>query len=247
MGTFLDPAPRKFPQYVGCRRQAFMLARLPTIAAGTGWHHDRVSASAMPLPRSFFEREVTVVARDLLGRVMVARSAAGTVAVRLTEVEAYAGVDDPASHAFRGRTPRTAVMFGPAGHLYTYFVYGMHWCANIVTGRDGDASAVLLRAGVVVDGIEVDAQGQAAAALLPGGSVVIAVVQEADISWHRITLPKAPAAKLRSRCPALDRRKVPDTLCSSVPATAATVTAPSGGNRLRCVQLPVSLMPSPVP
>ena len=132
-----------------------MLARLPTIAAGTGWHHDRVSASAMPLPRSFFEREVTVVARDLLGRVMVARSAAGTVAVRLTEVEAYAGVDDPASHAFRGRTPRTAVMFGPAGHLYTYFVYGMHWCANIVTGRDGDASAVLLRAGVVVDGIEV--------------------------------------------------------------------------------------------
>ena len=97
----------------------------------------------------------TVVARDLLGRVMVARSAAGTVAVRLTEVEAYAGVDDPASHAFRGRTPRTAVMFGPGGHLYTYFVYGMHWCANIVTGRDGDASAVLLRAGVVVDGIEV--------------------------------------------------------------------------------------------
>jgi len=107
------------------------------------------------LPRSFFEREVTVVARDLLGHVIESRSADGAVSVRLTEVEAYAGLNDPASHAFRGRTPRTAVMFGPAGHLYTYFVYGMHWCANVVTGRDGDASAVLLRAGIVVDGIEI--------------------------------------------------------------------------------------------
>jgi DNA-3-methyladenine glycosylase len=104
------------------------------------------------LGRSFFAREVTEVARDLLGRIMVARSAAGDVAVRLTEVEAYAGTDDPASHAFRGRTPRTAVMFGPPGHLYTYFVYGMHWCANVVTGPDGDASAVLLRAGDVIAG-----------------------------------------------------------------------------------------------
>lgn len=106
------------------------------------------------LPREFFQREVTAVARDLLGRVLVAGPAGNQVAVRLTEVEAYAGQDDPASHAFRGRTPRTTVMFGPPGHLYTYFVYGMHWCANIVTGADGDASAVLLRAGEVVTGIE---------------------------------------------------------------------------------------------
>ena len=98
---------------------------------------------------------MTTVARDLLGRVLVAHTDDGDVGVRLTEVEAYAGLDDPASHAFRGPTARNAVMFGPAGHLYTYFVYGMHWCANIVTGPAGDASAVLLRAGEVVLGQDI--------------------------------------------------------------------------------------------
>lgn len=93
-------------------------------------------------------------ARLLLGCVLVSDSAEGQVAVRLVEVEAYRGYDDPASHTYRGRTERNAVMFGPAGHLYVYFVYGMHFCANVVSMTDGVPGAVLLRAGEVVDGLE---------------------------------------------------------------------------------------------
>jgi len=109
---------------------------------------------AHPLPKAFFARDSLRVARDLLG----CRISHGGVTVRLTEVEAYAGAVDPGSHAFRGRSPRNEVMFGPAGRLYVYFTYGMHFCANVVTGPEGEASAVLLRAGEVVDGHEVAAE-----------------------------------------------------------------------------------------
>jgi len=102
------------------------------------------------LTRAFFARPVLQVAPELLGCTV---SHAG-VTVRLTEVEAYDGANDPGSHAFRGRTPRTRVMFGEPGGLYVYFTYGMHWCANLVCGRAGAASAVLLRAGEVVGGLE---------------------------------------------------------------------------------------------
>jgi DNA-3-methyladenine glycosylase len=105
------------------------------------------------LTREFFDRDVLDVAPALLGSALTH----GGVTLRLTEVEAYAGAVDPGSHAFRGRTPRVEVMFGPPGHLYIYFTYGMHWCANVVCGPEGEASAVLLRAGEVVAGHEVAA------------------------------------------------------------------------------------------
>jgi len=102
------------------------------------------------IPRSFFDRPVLDVAPELLGAVLVHRD----VAVRLTEVEAYDGANDPASHAFRGRTARNAVMFGEPGHAYVYFTYGMHFCVNLVCGEPARASAVLLRAGEVIAGVE---------------------------------------------------------------------------------------------
>jgi DNA-3-methyladenine glycosylase len=95
------------------------------------------------------------VAPALLGARFVSVIGGTRVAVRLTEVEAYMGEADPGSHAYRGLTPRTRVMFGPPGFLYVYFTYGMHWCANVVCGPDGTASAVLLRAGEVVEGLDV--------------------------------------------------------------------------------------------
>ncbi|MFD4977709.1 DNA-3-methyladenine glycosylase [Streptomyces sp. NPDC058424] len=94
------------------------------------------------------------VAPELLGAILTHETPEGTVSITITETEAYSGSADPASHAYRGRTPRNAVMFGPAGHLYVYRSHGLHWCANIVTGVDGIATAVLIRAGRVIEGEE---------------------------------------------------------------------------------------------
>jgi DNA-3-methyladenine glycosylase len=108
-----------------------------------------------PLPASFYDRDVFDVARDLLGAMVVTGTGDERVAVRLTEVEAYAGETDPGSHAYRGRTARNATMFGPPGQIYVYFTYGMHFCMNAVCGPVGIARAVLLRAGEVVGGRDV--------------------------------------------------------------------------------------------
>ncbi|HEY3436948.1 MAG TPA: DNA-3-methyladenine glycosylase [Actinotalea sp.] len=117
-----------------------------------------MSSPAAPPPaassRDVLARRVLDVAPALLGCHVTTVLDGGTVTARITEVEAYDGAADPGSHAFRGRTPRNAVMFGPPGHLYVYRHLGLHFCANVVTGAEGSASAVLLRAGEIVEGRE---------------------------------------------------------------------------------------------
>lgn len=108
----------------------------------------------MPLDRALLLPPSYDVAPLLLGAILSVDSPEGTVAIRITEIEAYHGSEDPGSHAFRGRTNRNAVMFGEPGHLYTYFTYGMHTCANVVCGPEGQASGLLLRAGEVIEGLE---------------------------------------------------------------------------------------------
>ena len=115
--------------------------------------HDEGPAAGGLLPRGFFAGSSLAVAPRLLGCVLEHQTGEGLVAVMLTEVEAYDGAADPASHAYRGRTGRNAVMFGGPGHAYVYFTYGMHFCVNLVCRPEGTASAVLLRAGRVIDGI----------------------------------------------------------------------------------------------
>jgi DNA-3-methyladenine glycosylase len=113
-----------------------------------------------PVPRDFFDRPVVEVARALLGKHLVRRvaarngGAATLIAARIVETEAYGGSLDPASHSFRGETPRCATMFGRVGVLYVYFTYGAHFCANVVAGSRREAAAVLLRAAEPVAGVE---------------------------------------------------------------------------------------------
>ncbi len=120
------------------------------------------------LARGWFARPAQEVAPELLGCVLRHDTADGAVAVLITEVEAYAGAADAASHAFRGRTARNAVMFGEPGHAYVYFTYGMHFCVNLVCLPAGTASAVLLRAGRVVEGAALAAARRSAAGRRPG-------------------------------------------------------------------------------
>jgi DNA-3-methyladenine glycosylase len=134
-------------------------------AAGGG---DRGKAPRAALPRRFFARPTLEVAQDLVGaRLLCDPGTAESVEGVIVEVEAYLGLADPASHAFRGPNGRAAIMFGPPGHLYVYFSYGMHFCANIVCEPVGSAGAVLLRAAAVVDGEETVRRRRARAGAAP--------------------------------------------------------------------------------
>lgn len=150
------------------------LGRGPAEPAPAAWS----PVGADRLPAGFYDRPVLAVARDLLGCVV----SHGAVSVRLEEVEAYDGPRDPGSHAFRGRTPRTEVMFGPPGGLYVYFTYGMHYCANLVCGPEGTASAVLLRAGEVVAGVDLARQRRTTRRPTPAVGAAERIIPAGDLA-----------------------------------------------------------------
>jgi len=112
-----------------------------------------------PMPRAFYDRDAVTVALELLGKYLVHVSRGVEYAARIVEVEAYLGPQDLASHSSRGLTARTRVMFGPPGHAYVYLVYGLHFCLNVVTGHEGHASAVLIRAVEPVKNVEGSTRG----------------------------------------------------------------------------------------
>ncbi|MBM7026184.1 DNA-3-methyladenine glycosylase [Clavibacter zhangzhiyongii] len=156
---------------------------------------------------AFFARDAVEVAPALLGAILSRDSEEGRVAVRLTEVEAYRGVgEDPGSHSFRGKRARNATMFGPPAHLYAYFTYGMHTCANIVCGPEGTSAGVLLRAGEVVEGADLARSRRGAAVRdrdLARGPARLAVAlgiplsddgAALDAPPYRLILPDEPLA-----------------------------------------------------
>ncbi|OOB91296.1 DNA-3-methyladenine glycosylase [Rathayibacter sp. VKM Ac-2630] len=157
-------------------------------------------------------RSALDVAPDLLGCTLVHRTVEGAVAVRLTEVEAYLGVgEDPGSHAYRRRTDRTAPMFGPPGTVYAYFTYGMHTCVNIVCAPEGTASAVLLRAGEVVEGVDLarSRRGRASDRDLARGPARLA--QALGVLLSESGDPLTASFELRSRSRAVPVRASPRT------------------------------------
>jgi DNA-3-methyladenine glycosylase len=161
------------------------------------------------IPRDFFARPSVEVAPDLLGCVLEHETADGLVAVELTEVEAYAGRSDPASHAYRGKTQRNAVMFGPPGHAYVYFTYGMHFCVNMVClGEQGSASAVLLRAGAIIAGEDL-ARARRTRSPVSEGPVSEGPVAEGPVS-------EGPVSKDRARIAPRDLARGPARLCQAL-------------------------------
>ena len=150
------------------------------------------------LPRSFYSRPTAAVARDLLGKVLVYDGPAGRRAARIVEVEAYLGEADPASHAYRGPTPRAAVMFGAPGRSYVYFVYGMYHCLNVVTERDGVAGAVLIRGAEPMIGFDGDERALAGPGKIGRELGLTTADTGLDLVRSRLSIRDAPAVP-RSR------------------------------------------------
>ncbi|MFE2330274.1 DNA-3-methyladenine glycosylase [Streptomyces sp. NPDC059385] len=152
-----------------------------------------------PLARSFFDRPVLSVAPDLLGRTLVRRTPDGPIELRITEVEAYEGESDPGSHAYRGRTARNASMFGPPGHAYVYFIYGMWFSLNLVCGPQDHASGVLIRAGEITTGAELAAKRRVSARYpreLAKGPARLATALDVDRSLDGADLCAGPESPL---------------------------------------------------
>jgi DNA-3-methyladenine glycosylase len=181
------------------------------------------------IPREFFARPSAEVAPDLLGCVLEHETADGLVAVELTEVEAYAGRSDPASHAYRGKTPRNAVMFGRPGHAYVYFTYGMHFCVNMVClGENGSASAVLLRAGAIIAGEDLArarrTRGRVSAGPVSSAPVSSAPVSSAPVSAGPVSagpvsagpVSAGPVSEGRARIASRDLARGPARLCQAL-------------------------------
>lgn len=145
------------------------------------------------LPRDFYARPTIRVARDLLGKVLALETAGAMKTARIVEVEAYLGARDPASHAYRGPTPRTAPMFGPPGRSYVYFVYGMYHCMNVVTETAGVAGAVLIRGAEPLAGFaDLDARALAGPGKLARAFALTTKDTGLDLVRSRLSIRDAP-------------------------------------------------------
>ena len=157
------------------------------------WTVNIAGAPGDPLPHSFYERPARVVARALLGKVLVHGERAG----RIVETEAYVGAHDLACHAARGKTARTQILWGPPGRAYVYFIYGMHWCFNAVTGREGRPAAVLVRGLEPVAGfagpVRLDGPGRLCRALAITGAQ-----NGVDLNASELRILEAPAIPRRA-------------------------------------------------
>ena len=153
--------------------------------------------------RAWFDRSAEVLAPDLLGALLVHDTPEGRIAGRIVEVEAYLGPEDLAAHSARGRTPRNAVMFGPPGHLYVYFVYGIHHCANVVCGPGEKPEAVLLRGAELVEGeaLARARRGTVPAARLASGPGNLASAFDIDRRLDGADLLAGPVRLVQARSP----------------------------------------------